>query len=118
MAERLSVRLRALHDGLRRLRERGVPLDVVEPQGTLYLSTRFPLGAHGGRELRTNEDVRRLLLEEAGVAVVPFQAFGVEGEDGWCRLSVGATSPGAIEQGVARLARVLLPGPAARSAVS
>ena len=39
--------------------------------------------------LESNDDVRRLLLEEAGFAVVPFQAFGVEGEDGWCRLSVG-----------------------------
>ena len=47
-----------------------------------------------GRRPESNDDVRRLLLEEAGFAVVPFQAFGVEGEDGWCRLSVGAASVG------------------------
>jgi aspartate aminotransferase len=117
LAERLRVRLRALHDGLLRLRERGVAVDAIEPQGTLYLSARFPLAARAGRELRTNEDVRRMLLEEAGVAVVPFQAFGVEGEDGWCRLSVGATSPAAIEQGLERLERALLPADAARTSV-
>ena len=56
-----------------------------------------------GRELRTNEDIRRLLLQGAGVAVVPFQAFGLEREDGWFRLSVGAVSVGAIDEGVRRL---------------
>ena len=48
----------------------------------------------------TNEDIRRLLLQHAGVAMVPFQAFGLEREDGWFRLSVGAVSPGAIENGI------------------
>jgi DNA-binding transcriptional MocR family regulator len=47
--------------------------------------------------------------------VVPFQAFGVTGEDGWCRLSVGAASPTAIEQGLARLEATLLPAGAARA---
>jgi len=116
MAERLGVRLRALFDGFRRLRERGIDVDAVEPRGTLYLSARFPIGATvAGHRLASNEDVRRLLLEQAGVAVVPFQAFGVEGEDGWCRLSVGATSPAAIERGLERLT-ALFAGPAATRA--
>jgi aspartate aminotransferase len=51
--------------------------------------------------------VRKLLLEEAGIAVVPFQAFALAREDGWMRLSVGAVSMAAIEQGLARLADVL-----------
>ena len=108
-----SVRLRALHAGLAQLRERGVAIEVVEPQGTLYLSARFPIGATvAGRTLASNDDVRRLLLEEAGFAVVPFQAFGVEGEDGWCRLSVGAASEAGIEAGLARLERMFLGAPA------
>ena len=108
MAERLGVRLRALHTGLLKLRERGIAVDAVEPQGTLYLSARFPVGVTvAGRRLETNDDMRKLLLEEAGFAVVPFQAFGVEGEDGWCRLSVGAVSVAGIEAGLARLERVL-----------
>ena len=46
----------------------------------------------GGETLRGNEDIRRYLLEEAGFAAVPFQAFGVEGDTGWFRLSAGAVS--------------------------
>ena len=104
MAERLRVRLQALHAGLERMRARGIPVEAVAPEGTLYLSARFPLGGTvRGRSLRTNEDVRKLLLEAAGVAVVPFQAFALAREDGWFRLSIGAVSVTAIEQGLARL---------------
>jgi aspartate aminotransferase len=51
--------------------------------------------------------VRKLLLDEAGVAVVPFQAFALAREDGWFRLSVGAVSPASIEHGLERLGAVL-----------
>ena len=113
MAARLRARLQALYDGFARMRARGLSVEAVEPEGTLYLSVRFPLGGIvRGRQLRTNEDVRKLLLEEAGIAVVPFQAFALPHEDGWFRLSVGAVSPAAIEQGLQRLEQVL--GEAAR----
>ena len=108
MAERLRVRLQALHAGLERLRARGIDVESVEPEGTLYLSARFPLGgSFRGRPLRTNEDVRKLLLDEAGVAVVPFQAFALAREDGWFRLSVGAVSLASIEHGLERLGALL-----------
>ena len=38
----------------------------------------------------------RLLLEHAGLAVVPLQAFGLHEESGWFRLSVGAVSHGNV----------------------
>jgi aspartate aminotransferase len=108
MAVRLRARLEALHDGLMSMRARGLPVEAVEPEGTLYLSARFALGGTvRGRQLATNEDVRKLLLEEAGVAAVPFQAFALPHEDGWFRLSVGAVSVPAIEQGLGRLEQVL-----------
>jgi len=108
MAERLRVRLEALHAGFERMRARGIDVEAVVPEGTLYLSARFPLGgSFRGRALATNEDMRKLLLEQAGVAVVPFQAFALAREDGWFRLSVGAVSVLAIEHGLERLEAVL-----------
>jgi len=87
-------RLDALYLGIAAMRDSGLPVDVVEPQGAIYLSARFGLvgGRADGQVMRTNEDVRRYLLRHAGVAVVPFQAFGTTGDDGWFRLSVGAIS--------------------------
>ncbi len=112
MQRRLRDRLERLHRAFEAMRARGLPVESVAPEGTLYLSVRFGLFGlrHDGRELRTNEDVRRLLLHDAGVAVVPFQAFGLDREDGWFRISVGGASVDAIDQGLDRLGKLLQGG--------
>jgi aspartate aminotransferase len=109
MHRRLRERLDLLHRGFTGMRERGLPVESVAPEGTLYLSARADLLGRSvaGRRIQTDEDIRRLLLEEAGVAVVPFQAFGLKREDGWFRLSVGAVSVTAVEQGLKRLEALL-----------
>ena len=109
MHRRLRERLELLFRGITEMGSRGLPVEAVAPEGTLYLSARFDLFGRGadGREIRTNEDIRALLLKSAGIAVVPFQAFGLEREDGWFRLSVGGVSVAAIEDGMERLAGVL-----------
>jgi aspartate aminotransferase len=109
MHRRLRERLEFLHRAFTALAARGLPVESVAPEGTLYLSVRLDLFGRtvDGEPIRTNEDIRRLLLVHAGVAVVPFQAFGLEREDGWFRLSVGGVSMKAIEAGMERLAAVL-----------
>ncbi|HEX2095483.1 MAG TPA: aminotransferase class I/II-fold pyridoxal phosphate-dependent enzyme [Longimicrobiaceae bacterium] len=106
LKEGVRARLDALYAGLSRLREDGFPTDAIVPMGAIYLSARFAL--HGrttpdGIVLRTNEEIRSYLLEAAGLAVVPFQAFGMAEDTGWFRLSVGAVSLGEIEAMFARL---------------
>jgi aspartate aminotransferase len=95
MLREVYDRLEALYEGILALRERGFPVEVVMPMGAIYLSARFELMGRrtpDGQTLRTNEEIRRYLLEAAGFAVVPFQAFGVREDNGWMRLSVGAVS--------------------------
>ena len=84
-------------------------MEAVEPEGTLYLSAHVNLFGRSldGVRMENNEDIRKALLTGAGLAVVPFQAFGLAREDGWFRLSVGAASPEAIEQGIERLGAML-----------
>jgi len=86
-----------------------LPVDCFPPQGAIYLSVRFDLVGRTleGATLTTNEEIRRALLEHAGFAVVPFQAFGLQEETGWMRLSVGAISPEEIEAGLARVRALL-----------
>jgi aspartate aminotransferase len=110
MLREVYARLEALHAGLTALRGHGYPVEVVRPMGAIYLSVRFPL--HGavtpaGATLRTNDDIRQHLLEAAGVAVVPFQAFGLAAETGWFRLSVGAVSKEEIPATLERLEAAL-----------
>jgi aspartate aminotransferase len=101
----VSARLGALYDGLTALKAEGLPVDAIEPAGAIYLSARIAL--HGRAGLQTNDDVRRWVLREAGMAVVPFQAFAYPDDDGWFRLSVGAVSVEDCAQGVARLGEAL-----------
>jgi aspartate aminotransferase len=109
-ARGIRERLDLAHGGLQALRDRGLPVESIPPMGAIYLTARFDLfgrRAPGGPEIKTNDDVRRYLLEAAGVAVVPFQAFGCADEDGWFRLSVGAVSPADIDEALPRLERAL-----------
>jgi aspartate aminotransferase len=94
MIPQLEMRLRALYDGIEAMKDRGMPVDSIEPMGAIYLTARFNLIGKkaGSKVLQTNDDVRHYLLEDAGVAIIPFQAFGTWENDGWFRLSVGAVS--------------------------
>ena len=97
----IQKRLDALYGGITSMREEGLPVDVTSPMGAMYLSARFALNGKrtpDGKVLRTNDEIRRYLLEAAGFAVVPFQAFGVREDTGWFRLSVGAVSLADIER--------------------
>lgn len=109
MDARLAERLGAMHAGFERLKAEGLPVDSINPQGAIYFSAQFRLHgkASDGRTLTTDEDIRLLLLDRAGVAVVPFKAFGVRGETGWFRLSAGAVSLEEIEAMLPRLRAML-----------
>ncbi|AKF11506.1 pyridoxal phosphate-dependent aminotransferase [Sandaracinus amylolyticus] len=106
----LGSRLNALHEAFQSMKSSGLPVDSLSPEGAIYLTVRIaPFGKKtpSGAELKTNEDVRRYVLEAAGVGIVPFQAFGVPGDDGWFRLSVGAVSEREIRDAMPRLAEAL-----------
>ncbi|MBK6307655.1 MAG: aminotransferase class I/II-fold pyridoxal phosphate-dependent enzyme [Gemmatimonadetes bacterium] len=102
----VQARLDALYQGINALKGQGFSVDAIAPQGAIYLSARFNLYGKTtpqGDVLKTSEDIRGWLLREAGLAVVPFHAFGAEGESGWCRLSVGAVSLEEIAAALPRL---------------
>lgn len=106
MCHDVGIRLDAVYEGLTSLRADGLPVESVRPQGAMYVSARF--GLHGmqtpdGTTLRTDDDVRRYLLNAAGLGAVPFSAFGTKGDRGWFRLSVGVISVEQIEALIPRL---------------
>ncbi|MGA7991302.1 MAG: aminotransferase class I/II-fold pyridoxal phosphate-dependent enzyme [Thermoanaerobaculia bacterium] len=112
--KKLDERLGALYDGVLAMKRDGFPVDAIEPQGAIYLSAKFDLFGRTLRDVpvKTNDDIRRLLLEEAGLGAVPFQAFGFAGDTGWFRLSVGAVSMDDIAAAFPRLRAMLAGAPA------
>ena len=105
MRGEVEQRLQALYDGLSAMRAGGLPVQAISPQGAIYLTVQFDLIGRAG--IKTNEEIRKLLLEKAGFAVVPFQAFDMPGETGWFRLSVGAVSMGEIREALPRVEAAL-----------
>jgi aspartate aminotransferase len=109
MDQRLAERLNKMHEGFSKLKAEGYPVDCINPQGAIYFSAQFKL--HGktvaGTKLETDDDIRNILLERAGMAVVPFQAFGVQGNTGWVRLSAGAVSINELEELFPRIRSLL-----------
>lgn len=101
----LQARLDALHQGFAAMAAQGLPVRAIAPQGAIYLSVQVALA--GSARFPTNDAVRRFLLDEAGLAVVPFQAFGLAAESGWFRLSVGAVSLEEIRAALPRVATAL-----------
>ena len=100
MRNKVSARLQKLYGGIQDMKSRGLPVDAIAPQGAIYLSFRVDLI---GKGFSTNEEIRNWLLEEAGLAVVPFQAFDLQENSGWFRMSVGAVSLSELDAVLQRL---------------
>ncbi len=101
-----GTRLQILHAGLTALGQQGHPVRALVPNGSIYLSAEFALRGmrDGDKVLKTSGDVRTYLLENAGLAVVPFDAFGAHEADDWYRLSVGAVGVEELKAMLVRLA--------------
>ena len=93
--------LRALYDGFESLGKGGLPVGVIPPQGGIYLCVNIPvLGwkRQGGDIISSTAGILEFLLDEAGIAMVPFYAFGTLEHPTWFRLSVGTCKFEEIEQ--------------------
>ncbi len=85
--------LSALYEGFQSLKAEGFAVDAVEPMGAIYLTIKIDyIGktTPEGQVLKDSADVNFYLIKEAGVALVPFSAFGNEDSMPWFRASVGA----------------------------
>lgn len=98
-------RLDRLYEAFAAWKEDGLPIDVIPPQGAIYLSVRFDLEGRPG--LPDEDAVLTYLLEAAGCAVVPFSAFGDTTNKGWVRFSVGAVSVAEVKACLPRLRTAL-----------
>jgi len=104
MKGRVMSRLNLLYNGIMSMKEAGLPVDAISPQGAIYLSLRVDLI---GRGFDSNEEIRQWLLQEARVAVVPFQAFDLPEQNGWFRMSVGAVGLDELDSALARMSAAI-----------
>lgn len=90
----LNERLQGFYKGFISLRTSGYPVDVIAPQAAIYLTVRIDIvgkKTEAGQNINSVKDTTAYLLDEAGIALVPFTAFGAEEGSPWYRLSVGTS---------------------------
>ena len=101
----IEKRLLPLFEGIQKLKAQGLLVDAVRPQGGIYLSVKIGLPPSKGGQ--SDDATRKALLEQTGIAVVPFQAFGLKQESSWFRLSIGAVSEADCVDFLTRLEKFL-----------
>jgi aspartate aminotransferase len=102
----LEERLTRIFEGFMQLKEEGYQVDAVAPEAAIYLTIKINLVGKktaSGEELQTQEEVTSYILKEAGLAVVPFNAFGVSKSEPWYRLSVGTCKKEEIDEMISKL---------------
>ncbi len=101
----------ALYNGFQKLKADGLKVDAIEPMGAIYLTVKVDYSGKttpDGKVLKTATDINFYLIKEAGVAFVPFSAFGTGEEVNWFRASVGASTLKDIGELVPRIKAALL----------
>lgn len=107
---KLQASLTALYDGFKQLKSEGFKVDAIAPMGAIYLTVKVDCAGKAtpdGSVLITSNDVNSYLIKEAGVALVPFSAFGTGEDVNWFRASVGASTLQDIEQIIPRIREAL-----------
>jgi aspartate aminotransferase len=106
----LNERLVKLYEGMMNLKKKGYAVDAITPQAAIYLTIKFDLTGKKTAEGNILEDqsaVTAYLLAEAGLAIVPFYAFGAGKQSPWYRLSVGTCKKEDINEMFGRLENAL-----------
>ncbi|MFA7361583.1 MAG: aminotransferase class I/II-fold pyridoxal phosphate-dependent enzyme [Candidatus Kapaibacterium sp.] len=91
----LFQRLYLLYECFSGLKKKGFCAEIIAPQGALYLSVKLDLiGSldNNKKSIESVNDITTYFLDNLGIALVPFCAFGADRKSLWFRISVGSCS--------------------------
>jgi aspartate aminotransferase len=106
----VEKRLQGFYEGICTLKKEGFAVYAIAPMAAIYLTLKFDLkgkSTPAGDILETTEQVTQYLLKEAGLAIVPFSAFGASKTSVWYRLSVGTATMPDVENSIQSLREAL-----------
>ena len=108
--EKIEERLTAIYNGLLQMKADGFPVDAIKPEAAIYLTVKVDAvgkTTRSGTTLSTQADVTAFLLNTAGLAMVPFYAFGADPTSPWYRMSIGTCKKEDIPQMLQELKEAL-----------
>lgn len=102
--------LQELHNGIQDMKSRGFEVESIQPMGAMYLTISLDYIGKikpDGKQIADSSDLVFYLINEAGVALVPFSAFGNSRNMPWFRASVGGLSLQEVKELFPRLESAL-----------
>lgn len=102
----MECRLIKIYEGFQQLKKAGFSVDAIAPQAAIYLTIQINLAGKktsDGNTLVTQSDVTAYILDEAKLALVPFNAFGADINSNWYRLSAGCCKKEEIDTMLGKL---------------
>ena len=106
----VEERLNKIYKGLIQLKNEGFDVDAVPPEAANYLTIKINLVGKklsDGTTINNQSEVTSYILQYAGLAVVPFYAFGANSNSPWYRLSVGTCKKEEIDEMLGKLRKAL-----------
>jgi aspartate aminotransferase len=106
----IEERLRRIYNGFMQLKAEGLSVDAIAPEAAIYLTIKIDLVGKktiDGKILTDQSEVTAYVLNTAGLAVVPFYAFGADKSSAWYRLSVGTCKKNEIGEMIGKLKEAL-----------
>lgn len=94
--KKTEERLELLYKGFTDLKKEGFPVDVISPQGAIYLSVKIEI-----------KDAHTLLLNLSGIGILPFSVFGANENLPWYRISAGTCKTEDIKPMLKKLKQAL-----------
>lgn len=107
---KIADSLNVLHEGIQDMKSKGYAVESIKPMGALYLTIELDyIGKTkpDGSKIVDSTDLVFYLINEAGVALVPFSAFGNSRNMAWFRASVGGLSIDEVRELFPRLEAAL-----------
>lgn len=89
--QKIEERLLMINNNIVALKAKGYPIDAIAPQAAIYMTIKIDLKgkSYKGKTFSNQEEVTQFLMDEVGIALVPFYCFGADKESPWYRISVG-----------------------------
>jgi aspartate aminotransferase len=106
----VEERLNKIYKGFIQLKHEGFNVDAVAPEAAIYLTIKIDLAGKklpDGTTINNQSEVTSYILQYAGLAVVPFYAFGANSNSPWYRLSVGTCKKEEIDEMLGKLRKAL-----------
>ena len=110
LKQKIDLRFNALYNGFETLKAKGFPVQIIAPEGAIYLTAQFALIGKkqlDGKTIETTADISSFLINRAQLALVPFTAFGCPNGTDWYRISVGTLNENDIPDLLLKLENAL-----------